>query len=72
MDSASLSAGGSSLVLAGLGFWSSISIKKKTRVESVYSCGSAFKKTKKPGVFDVVVDLLAGPLSADMLQANSD
>ncbi|KAG9291989.1 hypothetical protein G9A89_017888 [Geosiphon pyriformis] len=71
MDLVSLSAGGPGLVSAGLGFQSSISIKKKAHVKSMYSCSLLFKKMKKPEAFGTVVDLSTGLLSTDMLQTNS-
>ncbi|KAG9303893.1 hypothetical protein G9A89_005803 [Geosiphon pyriformis] len=72
MNLASSFAGGPSSVSAGLGFQSSISIKKKARVESVYFRSSTFKKMKKPGASGIVIDSSARPLSVNMLQANSN
>ncbi|KAG9295462.1 hypothetical protein G9A89_013491 [Geosiphon pyriformis] len=52
----SSSAGASSSNLAGLGSWSG-SKKIKARVESVYSRGPSYKKTKLSGVSGSIVDL---------------
>ncbi|KAG9295597.1 hypothetical protein G9A89_000962 [Geosiphon pyriformis] len=54
-------------VLAGLETQSSN--KKKTHIESIYSHSPSFKKTKKPKTSNVMVNLLAGSLSVNILQA---
>ncbi|KAG9287393.1 hypothetical protein G9A89_023765 [Geosiphon pyriformis] len=59
-------------VLAGLEFQFSNSDKKKVCVKSVYFYNFLFKKMKKSGAFNVMVDSLAGLLSANILQANGD
>ncbi|KAG9299436.1 hypothetical protein G9A89_009388 [Geosiphon pyriformis] len=60
MNPVGASAGGSGFGLAGLRIQSNE--KKKTHVDSVYSCGSLFKKPKI-SVANDVVDLSTGPLS---------
>ncbi|KAG9290647.1 hypothetical protein G9A89_011610 [Geosiphon pyriformis] len=63
------STNGSGLVLAGLEFHpSNKDNKKKVCINSVYSHNLSFKKPKKPEASDIIINLSAGPLSAEMLQ----
>ncbi|KAG9286456.1 hypothetical protein G9A89_014622 [Geosiphon pyriformis] len=45
--------------------------KKKVHVESVYSYGLLYKKSKTLGTIDGVVDSLTGPVSGNVLQAGN-
>ncbi|KAG9307351.1 hypothetical protein G9A89_017180 [Geosiphon pyriformis] len=69
MDLVGSSAGASSSSSAGLGSWSG-SKKIKARIKSVYSRGPSYKKTKLPGVFGGIMDLLDSLLSVGMLYSN--
>ncbi|KAG9288124.1 hypothetical protein G9A89_017719 [Geosiphon pyriformis] len=70
MDPVGFSVGGSGSGLAELGSWAIA--KKKACIESVYSWGLSYKKSKKPDITGVVVDLLARPLPGHVLQNDCD
>ncbi|KAG9290556.1 hypothetical protein G9A89_020926 [Geosiphon pyriformis] len=69
MEPVGLSAGDLSSILAGLGTQSNN--KKKTCVESVYSCGFLYKKSKNPGTSSGVMNLLAGLIPDDILHTSN-
>ncbi|KAG9306250.1 hypothetical protein G9A89_016154 [Geosiphon pyriformis] len=69
MELVGSSAGGSSFVSAGLGIWPNN--KKKVCIENVYSYGSSYKKSRNPGVPGGVVNLLAGSVPGNVLQAGN-
>ncbi|KAG9306837.1 hypothetical protein G9A89_005738 [Geosiphon pyriformis] len=70
MDPVGSSASGSASGSAGVRTRSGT--KKKVRIESIYTRGPSYKKTKKPDNSGVVVDSLAGPLPVDMLHDGVD
>ncbi|KAG9291093.1 hypothetical protein G9A89_012965 [Geosiphon pyriformis] len=70
MELASLFAGGSGSGSTGLGTQSGT--KKKTRIESVYSRGSSYKKPRKPKVAGRVVDSSAGSLPVALLHSGNE
>ncbi|KAG9307326.1 hypothetical protein G9A89_017154 [Geosiphon pyriformis] len=69
MDPVGSFAGASSSSSAELGFWSG-SKKIKAHVESVYSHGLLYKKTKLPGISGGIIDLSNGLILVDMLYGN--
>ncbi|KAG9301653.1 hypothetical protein G9A89_016723 [Geosiphon pyriformis] len=62
MKPVGFSANGSGSGSTGLEFQSVA--KKKAHVESVYTQDPSYKKSKKPDITGIIVDLLAGPLSS--------
>ncbi|KAG9306142.1 hypothetical protein G9A89_016046 [Geosiphon pyriformis] len=64
MDPVGSFAGGLAFGSAGVETWSGT--KKKMCIESIYVCGSSYKKVKKPDDSGVVVDLSAGLLAVDI------
>ncbi|KAG9300043.1 hypothetical protein G9A89_018320 [Geosiphon pyriformis] len=70
IDPVGFSAGGSGSGSAGLR--SQAGAKKKMHIESVYSQSPSYKKSKKPDVTGMVVDLSAGSLPGHILQNDCD
>ncbi|KAG9301761.1 hypothetical protein G9A89_003308 [Geosiphon pyriformis] len=70
LEPVSFSAGGSGIILAGLGTQSN-SNKKKAHIESMYFRGLLYKKSKNPGMAGGMVNSLAGSVSNNILQASS-
>ncbi|KAG9301034.1 hypothetical protein G9A89_015770 [Geosiphon pyriformis] len=66
----STSASGSGFISTRLRTWSNI--KKKVYIKNIYSYGPSYRKSKIPEVTGSLVNLLAGLISVDVFQAESE